>query len=44
MNTKPIDTLPYPRRRVSRFVLRGAARLLIALLTRLKVRGMENFP
>ena len=44
MNTKPIDTLPSPRRRVSRFVLRGAARLLIALLTRLKVRGMENFP
>jgi 1-acyl-sn-glycerol-3-phosphate acyltransferase len=44
MNTKPIDTLPYPRRRVSRFVLRGAARLLFALLTRLKVHGMENFP
>jgi 1-acyl-sn-glycerol-3-phosphate acyltransferase len=44
MNTKPIDTLPYPRRRVARFVLRGAARLLIALLTRLKVLGMENFP
>lgn len=44
MNTKPIDTLPYPRRRVARFLLRGAARLLIALLTRLKVLGMENFP
>lgn len=44
MNTNPAESLPYPRRRTARALLRGGARLLIALLTRLKVRGMQNFP
>ena len=44
MRTDSTESLRYPRRRIARALLRGGARLLIALLTRLKVRGMENFP
>jgi len=44
MKTHPSDSIPYPRRKIARALLRGSARLLIALLTRLKVSGMQNFP
>ncbi|MEN6556385.1 MAG: lysophospholipid acyltransferase family protein [Anaerolineaceae bacterium] len=44
MNAKPTDSFPYPRRKFARSFLRSTARLLLTLLTRLKVRGMENFP
>ncbi|MEL7645283.1 MAG: lysophospholipid acyltransferase family protein [Anaerolineaceae bacterium] len=44
MTTYPAETLPYPRRIALRALMRGGGRLLLALLTRLKVSGMQNFP
>jgi 1-acyl-sn-glycerol-3-phosphate acyltransferase len=40
----PTDTLKYPQNRWARFVLRGLGRLLLPLLTRTAITGMENFP
>lgn len=38
------DRLPYPRRRISRFLLRILARIAFFVLGRLNVEGRENLP
>lgn len=39
-----MNTYPYPRRRVIRWLMSRAARLALSLLTRFRVEGRENLP
>jgi len=42
--SKTTYTLPYPRRRLLRWSLRTAGRLVLNLTCRVEIRGRENFP
>lgn len=40
----PDETITYPRRRIARGALRGLGRVILPLLTRTQVAGLEHFP
>ncbi len=39
-----MENVPYPRRRVRRNLLRWSGRILLSMLTRTEVTGLQNFP
>ncbi len=41
---KQRNTVPYPRRRLARFIARGLGRLVLPLVFRIRINGRRNFP